>query len=127
VPNTTVAFFKDADGSIPAKVWMDNVVAKRDRRAVAKLRARIRMLRSDGRSLRRPVADTLRDGIYELRAEFGGVNYRLLYFFIGSMAAVVSHGLTKEAKVPAHEIDLAVQRKALCESDPERYIYGGEI
>lgn len=61
---------------------MDDVVAKRDRRAVAKLRARIKMLQSDGRDLRRPIADTLRDGIYELRAEFGGINYRLLYFFV---------------------------------------------
>jgi hypothetical protein len=127
VPKTAVVFFRDADGSIPTKLWMDDVVAKRDRRAVAKLRARIRMLESDGLDLGRPVADTLRDGIYELRAEFGGVNYRLLYFFTGSTAAVVSHGLTKEARVPEQEIDLAVRRKTLFESDPERYAYHGEI
>lgn len=69
----------------------------------------------------------MRDGIYELRTQFGGVNYRLLYFFIGNMAAVVSHGLTKEAKVPPADIDVAVRRKALVESDAERYIYDGEI
>lgn len=127
MPSTTVVFFRDSDGLVPAKVWMDDVVAKRDRRAVAKMRARIRMLENDGRDLRRPVSDTLRDGIYELRAQFGGVNYRMLYFFCGNTAAVVSHGLTKEAKVPSHEIDVAVRRKALFESDPERHTYDGEI
>jgi len=30
---------------------------------------------------------------------------------------------TKEAKVPAKEIDLAIERKSLFESDPERYRY----
>ena len=127
MPKTDVVFFRDTDGSVPAKVWMDEVVARRDRRAVAKLRARIRMLQNDGRDLRRPVADTLREGIYELRAEFGGINYRLLYFFIGNTASVVSHGLTKEARVPVSEIDLAASRKALFESDPERHTYDGEI
>ncbi len=124
---TTVAFFKDADGSVPVKAWMNDEVARRDRRALAKLRARINMLRTDGRDLRRPIADTLRDGIYELRAQFGGVNYRLLYFFAGSTVAIVSHGITKESRVPAYEIELAIRRKDLWQSDPERYTYGGEI
>lgn len=127
MPKTTVAFFKDADGSVPVKIWLNNEVAKRDRRALAKLRARIHMLRTDGRDLRRPIADILRDGIYELRAQFGGVNYRLLYFFAGGTAAIVSHGITKESRVPEHEIELATRRKALWESDPERYTYDGEV
>ena len=123
----SVVFFQDVDGSVPAKVWIDEVVARRDRRAVAKLQARLRMLRAEGRNLRRPIADVLRDGVYELRAQFGCVNYRLLYFFAGSTAAVVSHGCTKEAKVPPSEIELAKRRKELFEADPERYTYDGNI
>ncbi len=67
MPKTSVVFFKDTDGSVPTKVWIDEVVAKRDRRITAKLQARINMLRADGRDLRRPVAGVLEDGIYELR------------------------------------------------------------
>lgn len=127
MPKTSVVFFKDTDGSVPTLVWIDEVVAKRDRRAVAKLQARINMLRVDGRDLRRPVADVLTNGIYELRSEFGRVNYRLLYFFVGSTAAVVSHGCTKESNVPPAEIELARKRKELFESDPERHTYDGEL
>jgi hypothetical protein len=32
------------------------------------------------------VADYLRDGIYELRPTFGGIHYRILYFFHGHEA-----------------------------------------
>lgn len=127
MPKTRVVFFKDTDGSIPTKIWMDEVVAKRDRRVLVKLRAVVNVLRCEGRSLRRPVCDVLRNGIYELRVRFGSVNYRLLYFFIGDTAAVVSHGCLKESKVPPKEIDLASARKKLYESDPERYTYDGEI
>lgn len=101
--------------------WLDGEVAERDRRAAAKCRARLRMLHTDGRDLRRPIADYLRDGIYELRLAFGSVNYRLLYFFADKKVAVVSHGLAKEARVPPAEIDLALRRRAIFESDPERH------
>ena len=53
-----------------------------------------------GHEIRRPEADLLRDGIYELRIGLQGINYRVLYFFHGKEAAVVSHGLTKERRVP---------------------------
>ena len=62
--------------------------------------------------LRRPEGDFLRDGIYELRASYQGVHYRILYFFFGKAAVVLSHGLTKEQQVTAKEIDRAVKRKA---------------
>jgi hypothetical protein len=64
-------------------------------------------LREMGHELRRPEADFLRDGIYELRVSLGGVHHRILYFFHGAIAAVVSHGLVKERVVPPKEIDHA--------------------
>ena len=65
-----------------------------------------------GHELRRPEADYLRDEIYELRASYQGVNYRMLYFFHGRDAIIVSHGLAKEREVPRREIDLAMRRQA---------------
>lgn len=123
MPATSLVFFKDPDGSIPVKDWLDSHVAARDARALAKCRARLKYLRDNGTACRRPYADYLRDGIYELRAEFGGINYRILYFFGGRDAAVVAAGLTKEAKIPDKYIEVAIQRKALYESDPERHSY----
>src|SRR5437016_14453652 len=48
-----------------------------------------------GHELRRPEADLLRDGIYELRASVQGVHHRVLYFFHGAAVAVVSHGIAE--------------------------------
>ena len=41
------------------------------------------MLSQLGHELRRPLADYLDQGIYELRARIGQVNYRILYFLYG--------------------------------------------
>jgi hypothetical protein len=49
----------------------------------------------------------------------------MLYFFHGRQAVVVSHGLTKEDKVPTKEIDLAVARKAAFEKDPGKHTFRG--
>ena len=71
----------------------------------------------------RPEADFLRDGIYELRVSLQGVHYRILYFFLGTVAAVVSHGLIKERAVPPKEIDRAVERKKRFEVNPRKHTY----
>lgn len=79
-----------------------------------------------GHELRRPAADILRDGIYELRAKQGHVQYRLLYFFHGRNVAILAHGLTKEDKVPDADIERAVKRRRLFESHPEEHTYEDE-
>ena len=71
--------------------------------------------------MRRPQADLLRNGIYELRASFSGTHYRMLYFFFGKSCIAVSHGITKEDRVPSKEIDLAISRMKLVKADPLKY------
>jgi phage-related protein len=63
----------------------------------------------------------LRDGIHELRARAGRVQYRLLYFFHGRTAAILAHGLTKEGDVSDAEIERALTRKRRFEHVPERH------
>ena len=46
-----------------------------------------------------------------------------LYFFHGTVAAVVSHGLIKERVVPPKEIDRAVERKKRFGVNPRRHTY----
>ncbi len=62
-----------------------------------------------GHELRRPEADTLRDGIHELRVSRQGVQYRVLYFFVD--------------QVPDKEIDLAVLHQRHFAAAPEKHIY----
>lgn len=117
MPRTKVVLFKEEDGTIPLKEWFDNLIPK----ALVKCRARLGRLAELGHELRRPEADFLRNGIYELRVGRQGMNYRMLYFFHGKNVVVVSHGLTKEDRVPDKEIQLALRRKKVFEASPKRH------
>jgi hypothetical protein len=118
MPETEVVIFKEKEGSVPLLEWMDGLLPK----VQDKLLARIELLEEKGYELHRPHADTLRDGVHELRARHGTVNYRVLFFY-HQKTAVLSHGLTKEGAVPNAEIDLAVTRYRAFEKDPESHTY----
>jgi phage-related protein len=107
---------------VPLLQWIDQLPTK----VQAKCIERIDRLGELGHDLRRPEADFLRDGIYELRAGYRGVHYRMLYFFAGQAVVVVSHGLTKERAVPVREIDRAVKRKQLVATDFEKFTFRPE-
>ena len=117
MPETEVVFFKEEDGTEPFGEWLDRQPPK----AQDKCFRSLKYLEDFGHELRRPLADHLGDGIYELRIQHLRVNYRILYFFSGEGIAVVSHGITKEGKVPPGEIEKALTRKAKYETDPIRH------
>jgi phage-related protein len=104
---------------VPILDWFDGLPQK----ALDKCRVKLERLRDLGHELRRPEADYLRDGVYELRVRLGSVNYRMLYFFHEDVAAVVSHGLTKERRVPPKEIDRAVAAKGRFAQSPDRHTH----
>jgi phage-related protein len=116
---TLVVFYKDRKGNVPVLEWMDTLPTKVQDKCVVK----IERLRELGHALRRPEADLLRNGIYELRVGWEGMNYRILYFFHGQVAAVLAHGIVKEREVPAKNIERALERKRLFEQDPEGHTY----
>ncbi len=119
MPRTKVVFYKEDDGSVPILEWLDSLQEK----ALDKCTVRIERLEELGHELRRPEADFLRDGIYELRIGLQHVNYRMLYFFHGRTVAVVSHGLVKEAEVPAKEIEKVIERKRKFENNPKAHTH----
>ncbi len=117
--HTEVCFCRDADGSVPLIRWLDALPKK----VQVKCTERISRLAEMGHELRRPEADYLRDGIYELRASYQGIHYRVLYFFTGKAVVVLSHGVTKEDQVPNREIDRAIKRKEQVRRNFERYAF----
>jgi phage-related protein len=120
MPQTEVLFYRDQQGTVPVRDWLQ-ALQKNNRRAFAKCVARIQRLAELGHELRRPEADLLRDGIYELRAKYSHVQYRVLYFFRSRSTAVLAHAITKKGKVPDVEIDRAARRKAEFLQDPEAH------
>jgi phage-related protein len=126
MPTTEIRAFRDDKGRVPVRDWLEKLECS-EPKAYAKCLARILELEERGFEMRRPHADLLRDGIYELRASIAGTHYRLLYFFFGKNVVVVSHGLTKEDRVPPEDIDLAIERKALVTRSPAKYTAEFEI
>ena len=125
MPRTHVAFYREADGEAPVVDWLRDLL-ETNAKAWSNCRARIELLAQLGHELRRPAADYLRDGVYELRAKQGHVQYRLLYFFHGRQVAILAHSLTKEDKVPEAEIKRAIRRKKLFEANPKAHTYESE-
>jgi hypothetical protein len=122
MPKTQVYFYMEEDGSVPALEWLLELREKNER-AAKKCFSLVTLLRDMGSELRRPRADFLRDGVYELRTKVGSVNYRILYGFAGKDVAVLASGLTKEKTVPAKEIDRAALRIAKYKKNPARHRY----
>ncbi len=122
MPSVQVVFYQDSEGHAPVREWLREL-READIKAHAKCVARIERLAELGHELRRPETDFLQDGIYELRARKGRVNYRILYFFHGRTAAVLAHALTKEDAVPEADLQRALARKALLEKDPTTHIH----
>jgi phage-related protein len=123
VPITLILFYQEKEDDAPVINWL-NELKNKDRKGFANCVGRISQLQSVGHELRRPSADYLRDGIYELRAKHGNVQYRLLYFFNGKDIAVLNHVLVKKTSaVPNKDIELAINRKKNFEQNPEKHTY----
>lgn len=121
MPETEVLLFAEEGGDVPLLEWLDGLPPKVQDKCIV----RIERLSELGHELRRPEADLLRDGIYELRASYQNVHYRMLYFF-HEQRAVVTHGLIKEREVPNREIELAIQRKTAFDGAPTKHTYREE-
>ncbi|MDE2490098.1 MAG: type II toxin-antitoxin system RelE/ParE family toxin [Elusimicrobia bacterium] len=103
-------FYRTAGGREPALDYIRaQVKAHR-----AKIGRALRYLEESGHEARRPLADYLGDGLYELRVAVEGHRHRLLYFFHGRSLIVVTTGfLKKTGRVPPEEL----ARAARCRAD----------
>ena len=73
----------------------------------AKILAYLEELRKQGHNLRRPMADYLGEGIYELRPK----DTRVFYFFFMKDTAVLLHAIRKKtSSIPARDMALCLKR-----------------
>ena len=114
------SLFREEDGTVPLLTWLDTLPEKARDKCVT----RIEPLAELGYELRRPEADYIGRNIYELRVRHLGIRYRLLYFFHGDQAAVITHGFTKnQSSVPTRQIEVAIKRRAWFLSNPEKHTH----
>ena len=109
MPSVKVIFYDKADGTKPAKEFIESL----DRGMRAKMVRAVIRLQDFGPDLRRPCSAPLGDGIFELRAQFGSNISRVLYFFFTHGHAVLTHGFIKKTrKTPPEEIERAKRYRA---------------
>lgn len=114
-----IIFYQEDADTVPVLDWLETLPLK----ALDKCRVKIGRLQELGHELRRPEADYLRDGMYELRVGLQSRNYRVLYFFHGHTVAVLAHGVIKEWVVPSGDIDKAITRRMKFAKDPKGHTY----
>lgn len=117
MPAVTLLLYRNLEDRVPVLDFLDDLPVPARR----VMRARLELLAQRGHEMRRPHADLLRDGIYELRVREGNIHYRVLYAFCGRTAVLLTHGFTKEREVPSIEIDRALQMRAAFDRNPERH------
>ena len=112
-----IEFYESASGDCPTREFLGSLHKKDE---LPYITHAIDRLREFGNQLRRPHADYLEDGIYELRIPVKRKQFRLLYFYFYQGTIVISHGLRKEAKLKTSDIEKAKQNKADYFSSHER-------
>lgn len=127
MPKTKVIFYRESTGEAPVIEFLKKL-KDRDEKGWANCVAKIEMLADYGHELRRPAADTLRDGILELRAKHHTVQYRILYFFDGKNIAILAHSLIKKGnEVDPGAIEKAIEKKKNFKTNPKMHTYVEEV
>lgn len=119
MPVVSLLFFRNGS-EVPALDWLLEQSVEAQDRCSAALIALVRQ----GHEARRPLVENLGNGLYELRAHVGRVQYRFLYFFYGRTAVVLTRGFTKESKIPTFELERAQAMRREFEADPANHHIG---
>lgn len=105
----SICFFIDERGDNPVKEFIGKLPLKDQ----AKIKAYLDELQKQGHNMRRPMADYLGEGVYELRP---GDN-RIFYFFFLRKNAVLLHAIRKKTdKIPLEDLSLCLKRKKFVEA-----------
>jgi hypothetical protein len=103
-----VEFYEDSAGC-PVREYLDTL----DQHRRAKVLAIIKLLEEEGPDLPFPYSSQVSGKLRELRAQFAGEQFRVLYFGDPVRRFVLVHAFTKHTrKLPARDIEVAKSRMA---------------
>jgi phage-related protein len=85
----SIYYFVDMRGHNPVKEFINHLPLKEQ----TKIDAYIEELKIQGHNMRRPMADYIGEGIYELRPG----HHRVFYFFFYRESAVLLHAIRKKS------------------------------
>jgi phage-related protein len=104
-----IYYYVDERGENPVKEFIEKLPLKEQ----AKIFAYLEELKKQGHNLRRPMADYLTEGIYELRPR----DNRIFYYFLLRENVVLLHAIRKKSdKIPAGDLQICLKRRKQTES-----------
>ncbi len=104
----SIYYFIDQREKIPVEEFIDSLTEKEQTKVFAYLHE----LSEKGFLMRRPMADYLGEGIYELRPKCN----RIFYFFFLGANVVLLHAIKKNTQqIPYRDFKLCIVRKLLVE------------
>lgn len=102
--NWRLIFYRNISEQCPVEKFIDGLPNEDAKEVVASIAA----LRELGNNARRPLADYLEDGIYELRARRLKKQFRILYTFAGRRIILLLTGFVKKSRaIPTKELKKA--------------------
>ncbi len=105
-PRRVIVYYAMTSGSRPVRDFLDGLSSK----ARDKCFSYLDLLREDGTSLRASHLKKLEDDLWELRPEYGGIEYRL-FFGIARENFVFTHAIVKKRQRTArNDIETAQRR-----------------
>jgi phage-related protein len=105
-----IEFYRTANGRCPVEEFLDELT-ERDHDKVFWVMQLVEDLDMVPSQYFKKLVGT--SDIWEVRAQVGGISYRLMGFLDGSTLVVLTNGFSKkDQKTPAREIALAEQRRS---------------
>ena len=104
-----IQFYRKASGNCPVEEFLDSLGPKPAQKVAWVLKL-VQALPLVPKQYFKKLEGT--DGLWEVRAEFGGDAWRLLGFWDAGRLIILTNGFAKKTqKTPEREIELAAQRK----------------
>jgi phage-related protein len=104
-----IQFYRNASGDCPVEEFLDSLGPKQAQKIAWVLRL-VKELPLVPKQYFKKLKGA--DGLWEVRAEFGGDAFRLLGFWDAARLIILTNGFAKKTqKTPEREIKLAAQRK----------------
>ncbi len=105
----TVNFYRTPNGQSPVETFLDTLTGKQAQKVLWVLQL-IEELETVPRQYFKKLVD--REGIWEIRIQFGNDIFRLLGFFDGGALLILTNAFAKKTqKTPSQEIALAIRRR----------------
>jgi phage-related protein len=103
-----IAFYANADGDTPVQDFLFSLSEKEQ----AKCLSYMQLLMERGNTLPSQYAKHLEGDLWELRPEFGGVEFRYFYFTFVDNLIVIVHAIKKKSQ-KTRPRDIALARKRI--------------